>query len=223
MSLVQENFIRMANAVTDVLGRYPEWKSVSAFEAEQQNFEAYMSMLQEKRIHAQMKSKGATEDKDALKEQAISLTVNLAKRASVYALNNNNMELFEELNANKAPFRIYADNLLLSKMRHIQILLMAMPPAPLERYSITSQNLQDMNAAINAYEAILSKPRDIIVERKMHNYTANQMIVLIREVLMKMDRLINIFSGSAFEHEYKSARIIIDLGTRHNPVVEKPA
>lgn len=215
----QENFIRMAQAVQEVLNRKePVWQSATAFVREQVHFQNYMDALHQSLMHTQMQSKGATEDKEMLKNEAIAITVNMAQRASVYALNNKNMELFEQLHVNNAVLHHYSDHLLLAKLQHVQVLLTERQTA-LEDYSVTVQNLEEMDSAIKAYENMLAKPRDIIVERKQHNYTTGQIIDLLRQTLFKMDKLINIFNGSTLVHEYKSARIIIDLGFRHNPPV----
>lgn len=213
----QENFIRMAQSVQEVLSRREAiWHSSTAFVREQVHFKNFMDQLLQSLMHTQMQSKGVTEDKEQLKTDAVSITVNLAKRASVYALDHKDMELFEQLHVTKGNMHNNSDNLLLAKLHYVQKLLMERQPL-LEDYSITPENLQQMGNAIKAYETILAKPRDVIVERKVHHYTIAQLIVLLRQTLFRMDYLINIFDGNTLVHEYKSARIIIDLGIRHNP------
>ncbi|HRP91107.1 MAG TPA: hypothetical protein PKX92_13840 [Edaphocola sp.] len=43
------------------------------------------------------------------------------------------------------------------------------------------------------------------------------LLTSIREVLYRMDSLINLFEGTALKQEYRDARIIIDLGRRATP------
>lgn len=71
---------------------------------------------------------------------------------------------------------------------------------------------------------LIARPRTLIVERK----SANQDMVLgllssLREVLYKMDSLMNLFENTDLKREYKDARIILDLGRRKEGEPDVPS
>jgi len=211
----QENFFRMAESVREVLNRHKEvWQGTPIFASEQAQFETLVTGLHRSTMFAQAKSTGVTEDKEQLKIKAISSTVHLARRAGVFALNTHNMELYEQLHFTKDLLYHFADKVLVAKMRFVETQLHRYQ-AELVAYSISPQEQQDFTALVETYAAIQARPRDVIVERKQYNNTGAGLIVQIRQALTKLDSLINIFDGTTFDQEYKSARIVINLGIRH--------
>lgn len=78
---------------------------------------------------AEIVSKGATEDKAAAELKAVQYAVNLAKRASIYALETNNMELHDQLRVTKTTLLRRPDTLAVAKLRdiHTHGLMVSLP------------------------------------------------------------------------------------------------
>ncbi len=80
-------------------------------------------------------------------------------------------------------------------------------------YGITEEVLDECKRLIDAYDAYITRPRDLIVERKGHNQSLSELLRDLRRCVYKLDSLMSLFSGTRFETDYRSARIIVDLGT----------
>jgi len=85
----------------------------------------------------------------------------------------------------------------------------------LSDYGVTPQLLTEYKQAIDQYEKLMAAPRDTIVKRKTLNQGITEQVRTFRQLLFKMDHLVNNFEGTVFEQEYHHARIVADLGTRH--------
>ena len=73
---------------------------------------------------------------------------------------------------------------------------------------------------IDAYDKLLSRPRELTVNRKVHNEDLPELIQESRKLLYKLDSLINLFDGTEFEAAYLNARRIVNSGSRKAPVSE---
>jgi len=209
-----ENFVRMAQSVDRVVEKNQVvWSHVNSFSNNVTSLQELLKALSDNKQTTQQKSTGATLDKLRAEDIAINSGVNLAQRASVYALDNNNMQLYNQLNVHKTELKAMHDNNCIAQLKNIAALLSPII-GDLNNYGVTATELQQMKSDTNAYETILNLPRQVIVERKSNNQVSKEIIAQIRFVLMKMDKQINIFADSQFEKEYENARIIIDLGGR---------
>ena len=216
MSKRQENEIRMARAVSEVLERHEGvWKTSKAFVNEVEDCRDLMSQLADSRTLGLTKTKGATEDKASLEETAINIATNLASRARVYARKKKLMQLYEQLNFTKWDLHNTPDNELTAKLKDIFNQLEKQGDALID-YNVKKENLAELNKATADYEAIVPKPRDIQIEVKEHHYTTSQIIRMLKDVFENMDDLLNVFEGTSFLNEYTSARIVIERGSRHH-------
>lgn len=210
-----ENFVSMCMSVKEVLNNHSAvWSPKVAFKNQVTVFNSLMNDISLSVEGAEIVSTGATEDKSVAEMKAITLAVNLAKRASVYAIEENNMELHDQLRVTKSTLLRRPDTMTLSKLRDIHTRLSAIVSELID-YDVTDADLIQLNTLNDAYDVLISHPRTLIVERKGYNQDAIPgLLATMREVLYKMDSLINLFSETVFEREYKDARIIIDLGRR---------
>lgn len=212
-----ENFVTMCRAVIQVLTQNTTViASVPTFVSKATAFNGLMTELEEAMTHSEIEITGATADKSDAEFAAVKLAVNLAKRASIYALDNNNMELHDQLRVSKSDLIKRPDMMVLAKLRDIHSRLTTIGAA-LADYGIATADLSSLNTLVDAYDALVSRPRILIVERKGYlQGSIPEILASIREVLYRMDSLINIFSDTAFYTDYKNARIIINLGN-HTP------
>src|SRR5690606_36705299 len=105
---------------------------------------------------AEIVTTGATKDKDGLKKQAVMLGVNLAKRASVYALDIGNNELHDQLRVSKSTLERRPDTLALSKLIDIHTRLSGIVGV-LADYGVSAGELTALKDAIDAYDAVLER------------------------------------------------------------------
>lgn len=220
MRQTDENFISMSKAVRDVLEKHTNvWTANAAFNTQAGLFLSAMTAIDLAMEGAQIVSTGATDDKANAELVAIKLGVNLAKRASVYALNTGNVELHDQLRVSKSTLLRRPDTLTVAKLRDIRTRIEIIM-SQLGDYGVTTNDLTAFESAINAFDALIARSRVLIVERKGYNQaTIPELLAELREVLYKLDSLINIFSGTELATAYKDARIIVDLGSSKTPPV----
>jgi hypothetical protein len=215
MRQTDENFVSMCRAVQDVLTKHTAvWETTVAFKNQATSFNGLMDEMGIAMESAEIVSTGATDNKSNAELKAVLLAVNLAKRASIYAIEVNNMELHDQLRVTKSTLLRRPDTMTLAKLRDIHTRLNTIV-AELGDYGVLPTDLAELNAATDAFDALIARPRTLIVERKGYNQdTIPSLLSALREVLYKMDSLMNIFSGTELPKEYKDARIIVDLGKK---------
>ncbi len=222
MKQSDENFVSMCKAVQDVLTKHQTlWEPKVAFKNQATTFNNLMGEMSVAMENAEIISTGATGDKTNTEMSAVLLAVNLAKRGSIYAMEVGNMELHDQLRVTKSTMLRRPDTLTLAKLRDIHSRLSEIIDE-LADYGVMPADLVALNSMNDAFDVLIARPRILIVERKGYNQdTIPSLLASLREVLYKMDSLVNIFSGSDLAKEYKDARIIIDLGRRKDdePIV----
>ena len=67
---------------------------------------------------------------------------------------------------------------------------------------------------IDAYDKLLSRPRQLTVNRKVHSEDLPDLIQASRKLLNKLD-------GTEFEAAYHNARRIVNSGSRKAPATEE--
>lgn len=212
------NFVSMCRAVQLVLTTYQiTWAAMPAFVVQANRFTQMVKDLDHAAEGAEIVTNGITEQKSDIEERAVRLAVNLAKRASVYALEVNDLALHEQLRESKTSLLRRPDNLTLSRLRDIHNRLNAIV-GQLSDYFVRPGDLAMLNELNNAFEQQISTPRTAIVVRKGYNQDAIPgLLADIRLCLYKMDNLINLFASTRLAPEYKHARITVAAGLRHDP------
>lgn len=140
-------------------------------------------------------------------------TVNIGKRGSVYALDINNMELHDRLRVSKGSIANMHADAALGKVKDIYNQLSELKDK-LTDYGIADAELEDMKKSIDAFEALMDRPRDLVIERKGHNDSIPSLMTELRKSIYKLDSLINLFEDTPFETDYKNARKVINTGYR---------
>ena len=215
MKQADENFVSMCKAVRDVLTTHTAiWALRVAFKNQVTVFDGLMDDMDLAMESAEIVSTGATDNKTNVELSAVQLAVNLAKRGSVYAMEVGNMELHDQLRVTKSTMLRRPDTLTLAKLQDIHSRLGGVI-VELADYGVLPADLTELKSKTDVFDELIARPRILIVERK----TANQdfipgLLSGLREVLYKMDSLINLFEDTDLKREYKDARIIIDLGRK---------
>ncbi|MDO5664046.1 MAG: hypothetical protein Q4G63_02160 [Bacteroidia bacterium] len=224
MTQREENFVSMCRAVNDVFKRYEsEWKSNKRFEKEVSVFGGLFEQLAQVKSDSNIVTTGATVDKADAALRLFTLAADLGKRVSVYAIDKDNQELHDRLRISRGALSNMRDTPALAKVNDMYNQLLPLI-GELGDYGVSQENLDELKALKDEYDALISRPRSLIVERKGHNETIPELIAELRQSLYKLDSLINLFSGTAFGTDYKNARVIVDLvGRRKKKAEDKPS
>lgn len=187
------NFIAMCKTVQRVLTKHnATWNSQVAYRQLAGTFLGIMDSFSEATEGAELVSTGATADKTNAELKAVAMAVNLSKRASVYALEVNNIELHNQLRINKSTLLRRPDELTLAKLRNI-IATLAAVVADLSNYGVSPTEIDNLVTATDDFDRLIVRPRTVIVERKGFNQEAiPDLLAQLRTVLYKLDSLMNI-------------------------------
>jgi hypothetical protein len=215
MTTKQENFIRMVRAVNKVLqDNQPKWASVKRFVQSANELNNLLSLVGIVGAKANSPITGATKDKYAIEETAIEEGVNIAKFASIYALDKKNLELHDKLRLSRSMLlRLHEDEC----FKRLTDVFMQLEPVKgeLADYGILPADIAHFKTSVDAYEHCLAKPRQLTVERKTMNVTLlPELISKMRMVLYELDSMIGRFNITSLPTAYKNARLVLDLGSR---------
>ena len=198
MSKKLDNKIRMVESVHIVLDRYENvWVKSKAFSFEVEASKEFLAQLQENRMMAQLKSKGATKSKASIRSQLETMCVELAGRAHVYAKKKKDEELKEAFTVYISYLKDMSGNELLAKLQSTYQLLNNLSSA-LEQYDVTKENLEDFRKLTEQFKVLIPKPRGIQVARKNHNRNTKELMGMIKDSFENMDDLITGFKNKDF-------------------------
>jgi hypothetical protein len=178
--------------------------------------EAIAAIRQKAQQHSGDVVHGASMEKDAAIDSLIQLTMEIANALYVYAFSNDRYDLLSKTSINKSVLYKNSGNDLLTASRNIYAEA-TVYSAELQPYGINATTLTDFNNAINAFESVISKPREIIGDRKTHTSSLKQLFAEADSIVYDiLDKLIVRFKVSApeFYALYKNARNIINTARR---------
>lgn len=217
MTSRQQNFMNMARTTGNVIAKWQgQWSTVPRFVNEASALQAEMKRIEEAAENTLLETKGIAMDKRNAKDEALSAIVNIAKPASVYADDSNNLQLRQQLNVSRGPLSLLTQNDLLNTLTGMYNAVFA-EKDHLADYGVTEQKIADAKTKLDAYTSSVPTTRDAIVERKTNNEVIEEGIGNLRRGFHRLDNLMRLFEGTQFYSEYKNARIIVDLGTRKTP------
>lgn len=167
--------------------------------------------------------KGIAEDKAQLEFVAATLADNLGDMIQAYALDQGDMELYRKMTFSASNIINLADTISKDKMNEIHTKGASLGMPVLEAYGMVATDLPALRAAIEAFAARLSDPRDAIVERGSATKTIAQVVREGQAARFSLLKQITSFgvANPVFEQELRQAAIIVDLRGRGDgtPVV----
>lgn len=213
----QENKFSMYLATQAVLdNNNAVWAGTPAFVTAKGALDDAISGISKARQTQEKQTKGVTEDKSVAKEAAITKAVSVAAGTFAYASVTGNNTLKEQVNYSPTELRQSRDTILADRLRVI-FNAASDNAAALVDYGIQAGDLTDLDALITAYEDVLEAPRTAIGERANATSELESLFDTADTILKEqLDKLVEIFKASALEfyNQYKSARVIVDLGRR---------
>jgi len=215
-----EDFISMLTVVGSVFDNHKTvWNTNSVFAGYVTNFNAKRLLIDAAAQGGEITTTGATQDKINAAEAAFEFGSKLSKRASVYALEQDNTEMHDQMRVSKGSLSQLADSKASIKLHDLYNRMVAAGEG-LSPY-VSPEELTQFKTLIDAYDKLLSRPRELTVNRKVHNEDLPELIQASRKLLYKLDSLINLFDGTEFEAAYLNARRIVNSGSRKAPASEE--
>ncbi len=215
-----ENYMSMAVVTLKTLGANTTyWSSNNPFKALVNYIREDLAALNAARVAGGDVSTGATIDKEIAGDAAIEHAVRLSKLAQIYLLDANNNTLLNQIRISQTQMDRLTDGELTPVLQSFHDKLISLGNL-VDPYGINTAQLVKLQSLINQFVSIKSNPRLIVVDRKGHTADISSLFRHLRANFYKTDRLIHIWNDNhQFMNDYQNARIIINLGTRHRPVV----
>ena len=217
MNKTQETRYNMFNAVRSVLAdNSAHYVSLPAMNAAVQeygtNLDAMAACVEKQVIDIT----GFARDKAAAEERMLAITQVVAKGALAYATVKDDAVLAAKVNVGLSRLRRHADGVV---ARHCQAVLDAATAVSgsLADYGVDSARLDELKAAIQRYEVVVSALCLAITARK--GATA-ELAMLLKDttklVTRRLDALMERYKLEApsFHRAYMNARIVVDRGVR---------
>jgi len=215
-----EDFISMLTVVGSVFdANQPVWSANSVFAGYVNDFRANRLLIDAAAQAGNIITTGATRDKSNAAGAAFDYGSKLSKRASVFAMEQGNSEMHDQMRVSKTSLSRLADTKASAKLHDLYDRMVAVGD-DLSPY-VSAEELSRFRGLIDAYDKLLSRPRELTVNRKTHNDDLPELIQASRKLLYKTDSLINIFDGTEFEAAYHNARRIVNSGSRKAPVSQE--
>ena len=162
-------------------------------------------------------TKGVTADKQKKLKDAVALAVKLARKGRAWAHTTGNTELEADFNVRADDFTQQADNEALSDLKNIRKKLND-NLGSLGAYNITQLNIDALDAAIGAFEAVIGAPGDAESSKILGTEAIEAFIHSIDADLEVIDDLlVNEYYDSEREmvEQYKIERRIDTVGVHH--------
>ena len=219
-----ENYLSMASTAVKVLeANEAVWSGNGPVADCVNNIKEDITSVKDAQKGGQSVSTGAAIDKEIAGDKAIERAVRLSGLTQAYALGKDDHTLNDQMKVSFTGLDRLPDNVLSPALTRLYDTMYGLGSA-LVPFGVTPDELAAFKNDIDVFDGIKSNPRVIITERKGHNASIPVLLREIRASFYKLDRLVKIWetTNSKFVTDYQNARIIIDLGTRHEQTPTPP-
>ncbi|MGL2964131.1 carboxypeptidase-like regulatory domain-containing protein [Flavobacterium sp. RSB2_4_14] len=174
-----------------------------------------VTILRDLKQGQRLNRKGFLVTKINYREVMIDLGLNMAARVKAYALAEDDMVLWNEMDYKRYQFEKMRDSDVADECMSIfdraEKLL-----SVLGTYGVTTDNLRALKASIDAYNEYLPLPRASVVNKKLITEQIKKTFAEITILLFKMDTLVKMleFSEPQFYSDYFNSRKVIVTGGR---------
>ncbi len=216
MNTKQQNYSDMAHTTYNKLQPYkPSWETIPEFVVLENRLKETLKGLITADKEAKIITTGSTADKSVAKDKAIAAVVKMSGPVGLYALNNDNLTLHNQLNVTKSSLKRMQDGALIARFNGILEEITNLMPN-LQDYGLSVEDLDDAKAKTAAYAALVNHPRGLITSRSTKLETVADYIEELRSIFYRLDKMMRLFAGTEFFRDYKNARKVLDLGSRKN-------
>ena len=215
MKRIQERKLSMYDVVADGLVEAP-----LAIVQEIPKFKYYLNELKgsikdirSARVIQERDTKGTAAMKEKLEDRLILSALLVSRKLRAFAIDVEDGELEELVNYTKSDLERSADTILVDQCVVVYEAGMQNMDR-MDGYNLKELMMEDLSSAIEAYKAMLPKPKEKVVTRK--DATA-ELEVLFRDtdaLLLKMDKVFEMVRADHFEfyRNYKNNRVLTDPG-----------
>ncbi|MGD9994154.1 MAG: hypothetical protein AB7S69_12740 [Salinivirgaceae bacterium] len=215
MNKTQNNHLSSYLAIANVLTKYgAKLAIVPALAAVVSRFMALLEELKEVQLIQEGKTTGTTLQKQKEEAEMIEITLRVAAAIYVYATDQKNLELQEEVKVSSWYLKNLGDSSLLNRCNQIHQIASGLDAEALTPYGILAETISGLRKEIDDFAALIAKPRTQIVARSTATKRLKELFDEINALLRdEMDKLMLVLQGQepVVYNEYKAARIIVDL------------
>jgi len=214
----QENKYNMYEAVRAVLNlNNPTWSPITPIGDNITIMDEQMTLIHEYRQIQETDTTGITVNKHNIESDLINAMIKVISGLIAYATVIEDYALLNSINYSQWNLKKTRDNILYDKAQLIYN--KANPLATeLATYLVTQPDIDAINTLSTDYLTAIPAKRAAVASSKTSTLNIKNAFKTIDNILKnKLDNLIILFQVShpTFYQEYKAARIIIDLGVRH--------
>ncbi len=217
MTKHEENVFSMYNAVDALLkSNTSKTESVPALKLSAENFSVKLSEIQDKDSEFKDVTAGKTITKRNGEDEMIDAILPVSAAVSVYAKINNMEDLKAIFNVTISELRRMRDQDLLEKAKSIYAKADGLK-SELTTYGVTEEMITELNNKIGLYNSSIAKKDTSFAERSAARKALSMLFDAANDILKEeLDNLIELFreSDRDFYNQFKSARVIKDLGMR---------
>lgn len=221
MTTKQQNKLSMYLAVKAVLDAASSiWQPLPAFAEGHTDFTTHLSNIQTLGQNQMMDTTGITQDKQAAHKTMCQTAIGLAQAVRAYAMKNQNHTLAGSVDFTITDLLHERDNQSAEDCQNIHDIAET-NLANLANFGVTAAKLTTLQTAIDAFNAIIQKPRQTIAQGKTVTQQLSDEFTATDLTLDEgLDNLIGQFAGTdaKFVSDYKNARSIVDAAASHNSI-----
>lgn len=222
----QVNQTAMMSTVGNIFVKYSEpISSIKAMSDSVTEFKITLSEIKKTVMIQEGKITGTTEQKQKEELEMINAVVRVAAALYVYGIDNSNFELTAKADINPSALK----NMNQASLQAACTMALALAKEHINNlsdYGVSGADVSDLEKEINDYITLVAAPRSEIVTRSQATSLLKELIKKQMGLLnMKIDKIMVMFKDTqpVFYNEYKSARIIVNMGVRHNEPEEAEA
>lgn len=218
MNDIQNANLNMFQAVSNVLEMYKgKFSGVSVFTSASTQLVEKIGEIRELDKNRSAKDvKIPSNEKQSAKETLVSRAVTVARIANVYAFDEGNTDLQMQTNVVKSQFYKSQHNVMLHLAKTIYEKVLEYKE-PLQAYGLTDELMAQLAQSITAFEALISSPRDLVVERSGETRSLSELFAEVKSLLYdRIDKLMAQYKVSEpqFYEAYFSARKVVNTSYR---------
>ena len=218
MNTKQQNKLAMYLATKSVLdSNNSVWQSLPAFADGYADFTSHVTQIQTLELSQVTDSTGIAQDKKASKAAMATAAQTISAAVHAYAVKNKNNTLANETDFTVSDLTGERDADAIKDCQNIHDLANT-NLASLGNYGLTTTKLTSLQAAIDGFKAVVSKPRDKIAAGKTVTQQLSDEFDAADETLSEiLDSLVGQFqaTNAKFVSDYNNARTIVDTSASH--------
>lgn len=179
----------------------------------------YISQIETFREKQERNNSGTAQLKASLREKLTASTLNVARKVTAYAIDEENTELQQVVNYTKSVLDKSADTILRDRCQIIHNTAKG-ELENLEPYGVTQSMLETLQKDIDKFKEIIPEPRLKITTKKDATDELGILFKNTDKLLKKMDKVFEMIREEhpEFYRNYKNNRILINPGSQQLPI-----